>query len=591
VSQTQVEDIDVRPTDGWNSYSFTYSANGYSPQWGGACTGSGACTIVNDQPSSSLTVAPRDSQPPTITFNPPSRVGPNTTLVASATDNDSVARYEWDLCSSSGTGCSVIASGPSATSVRVFSRPSGAYQLRVWAWDASGNARVVTANITYVSGVVMTWYTVPPYTEAPSFAFHSDDEDHIVARQCRAYPTGGTPGDWGPCTTPTSYAPQLADGRWTLQAEEVDDLGLVGLVSQNTVVDTTAPAVAFTDGPTEGGTVSTENVEFHFAATDDNLKSVTCALDDAAPVACDSSYLLAGYHDGAHTFTVTATDELGHTASAVRHFTVEVPPALGVDGGPADGATVSTTSVKYLMTVTAGDVTSETCRLDSRAAVPCTGSFTVSGYGNGTHTVTFTVGDAAGMTATVVRHFTAKVPTTLAPKAAKVTVTYGQRVTVTATVTPAGATGTVRFRVGSSLALCSATVRSGVATCSATLWSLTAGTHTVTASYSGTYSPSTSHFTLVVKRAATAVRVRMASTIRHGKRLTVTATHLPARASGWVTVSRSGHRLCSAKVSKGSAHCSFVASLRPGRYTITVRYGGNQNYLASSKSVRLTVTR
>jgi hypothetical protein len=275
----------------------------------------------------------------------------------------------------------------------------------------------------------------------------------------------------------------------------------------------------------------------------------------------------------------------------VRHFTVEVPPALDINEGPADGATVNTTSVTYLMSVTAGDVTSEMCGLDAHAAVPCTDSFTATGYADGAHTVAFTLGDAAGATTTVVRHFTAKVPTTLKPTASKVTITYGHRLRVSATVAPAGAAGTVRFRAGSNLALCAATVKAGVATCTTTLWTLTAGTRTVMASYSGRYSASSAHMTLVVRKAPTAVRVKMASTARHNRRLTVTATNLPAHATGWVTVNRAGHRLCAAKLSRGSAHCTFRASMRPGTYPVTVRYGGNRNYLASSKSVRLKVTR
>jgi hypothetical protein len=185
-----------------------------------------------------------------------------------------------------------------------------------------------------------------------------------------------------------------------------------------------------------------------------------------------------------------------------------------------------------------------------------------------------------------------KAATTVKPKAAKVVITYGHRLTVTATVAPAAATGTVLFRTGSGLKLCTATATAGVATCSVTSWALNARTWTVYGFYSGSklYAASSTHFTVVVNKAGSALTVKTAKSVRRGSMLTVTAVGLPWHATGLVRVIRSGHTFCSAAVSKGSAHCSFHAWMPVGTDTLVVRYLGNQNYFATSRKVQVRVT-
>ncbi|PZF79851.1 Ig-like domain repeat protein, partial [Jiangella anatolica] len=82
-----------------------------------------------------------------------------------------------------------------------------------------------------------------------------------------------------------------------------------------------------------------------------------------------------------------------------------------------------------------------------------------------------------------------------------VTATYGTPVQVSATVAPAAATGTVTFTTAGG-AECAAPVASGAASCS--LGVLDAGTHEVSAQYSGDteYAPSTGAARLTVRRAA-----------------------------------------------------------------------------------------
>jgi hypothetical protein len=502
----------TRPTGAaWPSYTFTYQGpTGYDVSWSGACTGPGQCTVVNSAAHTSLTATAVDVAPPDVSINSPGRVGPHTTISVVGSDNAGMGRYDWYLCHPDGTACGLFAGGDQTSIVNITNQPSGDYQVKVDARDTSGNITIATAAITYVASLGITWQAVPQYTETPSLSFQSGDEAHVANdadhRQCRAYAYGSTPPTtWGACTTANTFAPTLADGHWTLAAREIDDVDNEAIAVVDTIVDTTPPAVTLTQGPGEGSRIATTAAQVAFAATDANMKSVTCALDGAAAAPCTSPYMLRGYRNGQHTFTVTGTDQLGHTTSAVRHFVVAVP-------------------------------------------------------------------------------------TTIKPTA-KVTIAYGQKATLKATVSPAVATGTVQFRTANANTLCKATIRAGTAQCAVQSWGLTAGTRTLTAVYTGNYTGSSARLALVVNKATSAVHAKGPASVRHGRSTTVRASNLPTHANGRVTVSRHGKQLCAGKVSKGAAHCSFKATMKPGRYSFTVHYAGDGNYKGSTALVKIRVTR
>lgn len=463
----------VRPTDGWPTYEFTYTgANGYGlDHWGGACSGSYSCSVTNDQPATSLTATSRDVQPPSVALNVPARVGPDTQLTAAASDNDGIVRLDWQLCQTEISGCVTFANGSPVT--MGSGAASGDHWLRVSARDAAGNIGTASKQITYVAFVSMTWQLLPDFTEAPTLSFHSDDEAHVPQdnehRQCRADPVDGTPGSWGPCTTATSYTPQLPDGQWQLQAREIDDLGLVGLVWDDTTVDTTAPSVTLTDGPTEGSTVATTALRMGFTATDANLDSVVCALDDAAPAPCASPYPLTGYGNGQHTFTVTATDVLGHTGSATRTFAVAVPTTVTptrarfaavyghrahlsarIAPDTATGRIRFATAAGHVLCTAAVTAGTATCAAPARLAPA---AMTVVARYTGNY--------SAGQAAT--KLLVTKAPTAIHAGAAR-TVRHGARLPVVVRGLPGAATGTVVVRVGKRT-LCRASVRHGRGRC------------------------------------------------------------------------------------------------------------------------------
>jgi hypothetical protein len=173
----------------------------------------------------------------------------------------------------------------------------------------------------------------------------------------------------------------------------------------------------------------------------------------------------------------------------------------------------------------------------------------------------------------------------------------GSQVTVTATITPSNATGTVSFTalLGKSKVMlpascASAPVSGGSASCAFTPTST--GTYTFNANFTDakTYASSKGSGSVVVKLASsTAVSFSAAPTV--GSPVTVTATLAPAAATGTVafaaTTAGSGLALpagcASAAISGGQASCTFTPATADS-YKFTASYAGDASYAGSAGS-------
>jgi uncharacterized repeat protein (TIGR01451 family) len=136
-------------------------------------------------------------------------------------------------------------------------------------------------------------------------------------------------GPFAPCASPVTYA-SLAEGGHGFQVRATDWAGNTDPTpaAQMWTVDSRAPETTITGGPS--GTVTSTSATFAFAA--DEAATFTCALDGAAQAPCTSPATYAGLGDGAHQFTVRATDGVGNTdpTPAMRSFTVQRPSDLRV---------------------------------------------------------------------------------------------------------------------------------------------------------------------------------------------------------------------------------------------------------------------
>ena len=172
---------------------------------------------------------------------------------------------------------------------------------------------------------------------------------------------------------------------------------------------------------------------------------------------------------------------------------------------------------------------------------------------------------------------------------------YGQKATLTATVSPAAA-GRVTFYDGAK-SLGSSAVSGGAATKSVALG---VGTHQLKA----VFVPSSSAFvgstsavvTRTVKKSSTTTSVSMSTwTPKAGTsaKATVTVKGATSAPSGKVTITRNGKVIASGtlKVSgtTGKATLTLPSTLARGKHSLTVRYAGTATTAASSKTVTLTV--
>ncbi len=221
-------------------------------------------------------------------------------------------------------------------------------------------------------------------------------------------------------------------------------------------------------------------------------------------------------------------------------------------------------------------------------------------YGSGaTHSVVATYsGDAddAGSNASLLQ-VVGQVPTETTVASSSPTSTYGQSVTLTATVTPmvtasGSPTGTVTFYdfQTNPIATVSVSAVAGTAIASVDDSSLMGGFHSITATYNGdaTFGSSTSSapVNFTVAEAATIVTVASsADTTVVGQSLvfTVTISSWAAGETGTVQFVDNGSLIGSGAVSGGQATFE-TESLSQGTHPITAVYEGDDNFVGSSSA-------
>ena len=155
-------------------------------------------------------------------------------------------------------------------------------------------------------------------------------------------------------------------------------------VAPKTTISSVTPAESIT---------SATSISFSFAA-DQLGVSYACSLDGAAATACSSPQIYSGLANGAHSFTVSATNAAGLSdANPPRHsWTVDtVPPSVTIQ--PAATLTNKTTISLSFTTSESGRTF---CSLDGGAPAACTSPFTAAGLTEGQHVVGISETDDAG---------------------------------------------------------------------------------------------------------------------------------------------------------------------------------------------------
>jgi large repetitive protein len=232
------------------------------------------------------------------------------------------------------------------------------------------------------------------------------------------------------------------------------------------------------------------------AADPDGVASCSVAIDGtpllnvggpyAAPIGANYSTPLPALAVGDHTYTITATDNLGHTATVSNTFHI-----VNSTGGPTIGfVTVSETKVRISWNAVDPDgVASSTLVIDRAAASNIAGPFTAASGVNfsaplgqlaaGEHTYTITATDRLGNVSTLSATFTLTNPTAEGPTIGYVTVAQSKARISWNAVDPDGVRGASLELDGLPVADIAGpfAATSGV-NFSASLSSLSAGSHT-----------------------------------------------------------------------------------------------------------------
>jgi len=343
-----------------------------------------------------------------------------------------------------------------------------------------------------------------------------------------------------------------------------------------TVTPSSGPtgSVTFKDGNTVLGTQplnASGQASFQTSSFAVSSHSITAVYGGDATFSGSTSAVLTQKVDKADTTTTVASNNNPSAFGQNVTFTATVSPS-GTTGTPGGSVTFKD-----------GATTLGSSPLSSGVATFATASLAV-----GPHSITAVYGadtNFNGSTSAALTETVNKANTATAVASNNNPSVFGQNVTLSATVSPSGATGTVQFFDGATL-LGAPTLSGGTATLSTA--SLSAGTHSITATYSGDGNYATSSSTalsqVVNPPNTTTTLTSSANPSKPNQRVTFTAMVSPSGATGTVTFLDGSTSLGTGTLSGGIASLS-TSSLSLGTHFIRAQYSGDSSYAGSTSTV------
>ena len=125
------------------------------------------------------------------------------------------------------------------------------------------------------------------------------------------------------CTT-TYDVSSLTEGAHSVSVEAEDRAGNKKTYVYHFSVDTSQPQISFTRKPAERSNKN-QNIEFRWVAQDSfsGISRVECKMDDEAYTPCSQSQSYSTLSDGDHSFSIKATDNLGHVLEKTHAFFID----------------------------------------------------------------------------------------------------------------------------------------------------------------------------------------------------------------------------------------------------------------------------
>ena len=292
----------------------------------------------------------------------------------------------------------------------------GTYTARAEQSDSVGNSGLSSANTFVVNeggpdGTPPAVTLVTPESGSstndttPSFAgtagTHAGDLPEVTVNVYDGTDPIGTPIQTLAITAESngSYSvdadPALAEGTYTAQSEQFDDVGNHGFsVARTFSVDTTPPSASITGTPADPSNSSSASFSFTSDAAGSTFR---CSLDGAAFAPCSSPELYSGLGNGEHDFQVKAFDPAGNESPVESYgWTIDtVAPIATITGSPTDPSNSSSASFSFSSNETGSTFG---CSLDGSAFAPCPSPQAYTELANSAHTFQVRAIDTAGNT-------------------------------------------------------------------------------------------------------------------------------------------------------------------------------------------------
>ncbi len=337
-------------------------------------------------------------------------------------------------------------------------------------------------------------------------------------------------------------------------------------------------AVTFTDG----------SATLCSAVSLDTTGSATCQV--TYPVISTSPHLVSATYTGSANDLASRSNTVNLSVTQATHLKIMVTPPnttyghkvmLHAAGLPPHATGTVTFSVgstlicQLVLQGPGGDCT------PNEPFAP--GNYTITGLYSGDHTFAPS-SDSASLVVSLAH---TNIHASVAPHDSP----YGAVVTATAKDIPTGATGTVSFAV-SGTTVCTLPAASPSVSCTLP-GPLGVGNHDLSVNYTGDAnfvgSSDTTKFS-VHKAAAPFVALASPPTIAAGDALTLSASQLPAAATGSVSFSAGHTVFCVAPVINGTASCgASTAGLDAHTYHVTAKYSGDADFNPSNAPASFVV--
>jgi len=307
-----------------------------------------------------------------------------------------------------------------------------------------------------------------------------------------------------------------------------------------------------------------------------------------------ASVAISAYTLGVFTLTATYSGDanyLGSSSTPITQRITQIATTTSLQAVPASStagqnvvltATVSPTASTGTVTFSDGVIT-----VGSAGLISGTAMFSTSTLSIGSHSLTASYGgdtNDAPSSSQAVTETVGQTVTTTSLKAVPASSSPGQSVTLTASVSPATATGTVTFLDGSTT-LGSAPLTAGTASISVS--TLSTGNHSLTASYGGDANDAPSVSLAVTESVGllttTTTLTAAPNPSTAGQKVTLTATVSPGNPTGTVSFFDGANLLGSSPLAGGVATFS-TAALSAGNHSLTATYSGDANNATSTSA-------